>query len=712
MKEGLLKKYTKSFDIKDIVFIIFFASRAYTALFGLFLGTKGIYVSMAVLAVGYLTAIISAFRKKEYNDTLYFLVLLFIITIITLITAIANPFIKEWMLHSQYGIITKTFDVRKAIFATLVILLVKNNKKILRNMEISAFITFVYMLVQIGLFLYHNSWIYYYMVRDENLVLHKYNMSLGYELIFVSIVFLSKAYREESFRSYLIGALAFYLAFYYGSRGILLPILAFLALTFIFNTTKEGKIKLVKYTIVTIIGFVIFVNALGFVDVLLDSDGIDSVLENEPSITRASDKSRNLEMLVSSDFTSPNGREVVYSLAIDVIKDKFPLGYGVYGDRPFIGDRFKWGYSHNFFLEMIISFGIIGLIIIFGLIYFTLKFLTKKEYCNYKELIIILLAMNAKLLISDTFWHYDFFWAFVGVLLIIFTINKKYKPQSLAYIVSSLLILNILFLAIFINIDMKRQKYRTLDINNPTVVMTFDVKSNDNYEMYKVLKDRGLKGTCFINIDKIGNKDYLETSILEDMMNHGWDFQELIDEDISLDQMSKEDLKKMFEKKRSKYLDLGLKEPKAIAPSNGEIKLDTTLDILPYRNAIRLKGRKRSVYYYTEVRGSDFYKLNALNINMKESEDMEKSMNYIKNQIDIAKRNNALLILYIEDSELNNNYSKEEKVRYFNEVVSYLMANDFDFKTIDEITTLAEIPAENITLGNYIKNNISEILSN
>ena len=113
---------------------------------------------------------------------------------------------------------------------------------------------------------------------------------------------------------------------------------------------------------------------------------------------------------------------------------------------------------------------------------------------------------------------------------------------------SSLLILNILFLAIFINIDMKRQKYRTLDINNPTVVMTFDVKSNDNYEMYKVLKDRGLKGTCFINIDKIGNKDYLETSILEDMMNHGWDFQELIDEDISLDQMSKEDLKKCLRK--------------------------------------------------------------------------------------------------------------------------------------------------------------------
>lgn len=711
MKEGLLKRYTNSFDIKDIVLILFFASRAYTALFGLFLGTKGIYVSMAVLAMGYLIAIVSAFKKKEYNDTLYFLILFFVITIMVLITAIINPFIKEWMLNAQYGIITKIFDVRKAIFATFVILLVKDNKRIIRNMELSAFITFVYMLVQIGLFLHYKSWINYYMVRDENLVLHKYNMSLGYELIFVSIVFLSKAYRESSFKSYLIGVLAFYLAFYYGSRGILLPILGFLALTLVFNSTKKEKFKLVKYTILTVIGFVIFINVLGFVEVLLDSNGIDSILENESPIVGVNDKSRNLEMLVSNDFTAPNGREVIYSLALDAIKDKFPLGYGVYGDRPFIGDRFRWGYSHNFFLEMVVSFGIFGLMLIFGLIYFTLRLLIKKEYSEYKELLIILLAMNAKLLISDTFWHYDFFWAFIGVFLIIFTINKKHRPKFLTYLVSSLLVLNILFLGIFIKVDMKRQKYRTLDINNPTVVLTFDVKSDDNYEMYEILKDRGLKGTCFIDIDKVNSENYLEENTLKDMANYGWDFQDLIGEDSSLDQMSKEELRKLFENKRSKYLDFGLKEPKAIAPSNGEIKLDTTLDILHYKNAIRLKGRKRSVYYYTELKGSDFYKLNALNIK-EHDEDIQKNMMYIKNQIDIAKKKNALLILYIEDSNSNNKYNKEEKIEYFKEIVSYLIVNDFDFKTLDQIMTLAEIPAEEMTLGNYLKNNVMEILSN
>ena len=30
-----------------------------------------------------------------------------------------------------------------------------------------------------------------------------------------------------------------------------------------------------------------------------------------------------MEMLLSNDFTSPNGRNVIYSLAIDAIKDKF-----------------------------------------------------------------------------------------------------------------------------------------------------------------------------------------------------------------------------------------------------------------------------------------------------------------------------------------------------------------------------------------------------
>ena len=63
--------------------------------------------------------------------------------------------------------------------------------------------------------------------------------------------------------------------------------------------------------------------------------------------------------------------------------------------------------------------------------------------------------MNAKLLISDTFWHYDF----SGLLCLFINLyyQQKHRPKFLTYLVSSLLVLNILFLGIFIKVDMKRQ---------------------------------------------------------------------------------------------------------------------------------------------------------------------------------------------------------------------------------------------------------------
>ena len=122
-----------------------------------------------------------------------------------------------------------------------------------------------------------------------------------------------------------------------------------------------------------------------------------------------------------------------------------------------------------------------------------------------------------------------------------------------------------------------------------------------------------------------------------------------------------------------------------------------------------MKGRKRSVYYYTELKESDFYKLNALNIEGHDP-NLEKNMDYIKKQIEFAKNNNALLILYMEDFSSDAKYNREEKIEHFIEIVSYLINNGFDFKTLEEIMVQAEIPAGSMTLGNYIKNHILKLL--
>ena len=86
--------------------------------------------------------------------------------------------------------------------------------------------------------------------------------------------------------------------------------------------------------------------------------------------------------------------------------------------------------------------------------------------------------------------------------------------------------------------------------------------------------------------------------------------------------------------------------------------------------------------------------------------DLKKNLSYIKNQIDITERNNALLILYVEDSDSKQSYSNEERIKNFNEIVSYLIEKDFDFRTMEQIMEEAEISEKDKTLGIILKNNI------
>ena len=664
---------------------------------------------MAVLALGYLAVIYTGFKKKDYDHTLLFLTLVFTITITILITAIINPFIKEWLLDPGYGVITKVFDIRKAIFATFLILMLKDNKRIIKNLEISSFITFIYMVVQIGLFLYTRSWINYYMVRDDSLVLHNYNMSLGYELIFVSLVFFHKSSKDKSLKALLLGAVSFFCSFYFGSRGVLLPIISFFILTFIFNSKRDKKILLVKQIAITIVIFIVLLNVLG----LVESKLLLMNKERDPLMMDPDSQSRNVEMLLSSDFVSGNGRNIIYSISMEAIKNKFPLGYGVYGDRPFVGDRFRWGYSHNIFLELLVSFGIFGLIIILGLLYLILTILIKKKYRDYRGLAIVLLSMNSKLLISDTFWYLDFFWALMGLLMVIYMNDKKINVRFFAYTIPSLIIVNILLLGMFINVDAKRQIYNTINIDEPTVILTFDAGYDTNPKMYDVLRDRALKGTSFINID--GLSDSLEGhNALKELEDYGWDFQDLI-EDRSLNNMSSKELGAKIQDNKKGFKELGLKEPRIIAPVYDETKLDAIFKISPHIGGIRLMDRVRSVYYYTRLKPSDFYKLGALNIGVPEGRNgsLENRLSLVKRQIDIAQRTKSLLILYVDRQGFIQGYGNGEEAEHLETIVSYLEEKGFKFKTIGEILGEAEIAPKDRTLINYLKrNNPIKTLSN
>ena len=92
--------------------------------------------------------------------------------------------------------------------------------------------------------------------------------------------------------------------------------------------------------------------------------------------------------------------------------------------------------------------------------------LIKKKYRDYRGLAIVLLSMNSKLLISDTFWYLDFFWALMGLLMVIYMNDKKINVRFFAYTIPSLIIVNILLLGMFINVDAKTD-YNTINIDEP-----------------------------------------------------------------------------------------------------------------------------------------------------------------------------------------------------------------------------------------------------
>ncbi|WP_347133817.1 hypothetical protein, partial [[Clostridium] symbiosum] len=84
-----------------------------------------------------------------------------------------------------------------------------------------------------------------------------------------------------------------------------------------------------------------------------------------------------------------------------------------------------WGYCHNIILELIIDFGwLFGIIIFLIICVRSIQVLIRARE-EQAFVICILLAANAKLFLSDTFWGYPQFWMLIGYLFFVFKEEKK-----------------------------------------------------------------------------------------------------------------------------------------------------------------------------------------------------------------------------------------------------------------------------------------------
>ena len=399
--------------IEEISLMLFFSGNAILYLInGLFriiglpsLGTYGVLFVKAITLVGIIVGLLRLKRTLLAKS----IFLLFGIILLFLVSYLLNPEIGEWLRSSYYGI-TRVFGLHGHIFsggvvAFLIIIIQKDPEKILRGLKVSTVILLIYLLIT----LYNRIVNGYFVLDDEGVIRNSaYNMGVGYYCTFVSTTCYMIWFTEKKKIYLIISVLFAIFSVSFGSRGVIISYALF-AILMLWTTLRDSSIAKKALIILVVLTAVVIIlinysRIILGIQYLLSSIGVSN--------------SRTLSKLVSNEFMEGNGRDVLWPWGISLIKERFPFGYGVFGERPIIGSTFKYGYIHNIVLEIILEFGIIGILLLIYFIYKSFKLVNYNIQAKWKALFILFLANTGMLMVSNSFWYCPYFWAAIatGVL--------------------------------------------------------------------------------------------------------------------------------------------------------------------------------------------------------------------------------------------------------------------------------------------------------
>lgn len=239
-------------------------------------------------------------------------------------------------------------------------------------------------------------------------------MVIGYQLGLSSILLIENYYhtKEKKIKHKLnlcVGVIAFIMVIIYGSRGTLIVCVVYFIHLVIESWRKN---KATKQMVVVVLGFILVIVFR------------DTILELVLSVSEAFGvKSRTVAWLMNQDSNiASSGRDVIYSQAFISIKDEPLFGFGLMGDRKVLG-----GYSHNIFLELLLSYGlffgsILSLCIVVG--YFKSMFNEKTARIN-----VLVVFGFVQLLFSGSYAHNGSFWVALGIVFFVFG-EKKSKGED------------------------------------------------------------------------------------------------------------------------------------------------------------------------------------------------------------------------------------------------------------------------------------------
>ena len=391
-------------QLADYAFITYFSATALIALLSRILSIVGASFlarpTVLILIGVFLVLSFISVPSRRWKDC----VTLYVgIAIVFLLSYLLTPELSEWYTNPNWGLAYRVFRIDRGIYAYLLIKIVEDPKRILKNLHISAIVWGLYLLLQT----YQRVRLGYFITTENDGVTQAFssdNLAYGYNCTFVALIFFAR-YRSSKSKGALVAGFVFsLLSVLYGSRGCLLVLGAYFIVVQYFKLREERSFKKIAFAVLLV---VLIATAYFFFDAII------LVVSN--IVSHFGIQSTNIAKLLNNSISEANGRDRLWAAVGSQIKETFPLGKGAFGDRLAAGRVFAWGYSHNIFLEMTASFGIVGVIILIVLIIQSIRILVSKENGYYTELFAIFFCCCMKLIVSDSFWYSSFFWGAIAI---------------------------------------------------------------------------------------------------------------------------------------------------------------------------------------------------------------------------------------------------------------------------------------------------------
>ena len=320
------------------------------------------------------------------------------------LTLLLNPEISKFYFREDYGI-GRVFRPDGAMFAFLIFSLFDDPDELNEALKKAVYVFFFFQLIVVFYPVMRRG--YWVDIAPDGSEMHvRYSLSFGYDMLLPLMVFFINGVRTRKLRHYAFAAASALLIVTNGGRGAMVMVVVFFALLTILYFI-DRKASLIKKTLIVgaimaaVFAYVFFFDLImQKLIVFLNSHGISS---------------RTIEMLVNGSFSSTNGRDRIWSVVSKEIARIFPLGHGLFGDRPYVAPIHVAGYSHNLFLELLVCFGIVGAAVIVYLIADAVRMLLICKDKRWRIVYLILFTCSLKLMLSFTLWYVWEFWAAAAV---------------------------------------------------------------------------------------------------------------------------------------------------------------------------------------------------------------------------------------------------------------------------------------------------------